>query len=150
VAKTFVGLERLKYRFKLKPLIKKGKSHSVYALLDPRDGTVRYIGASRNPARRLAEHCVGEQKNSAMRSWVQGLLTVGELPVMVILSRVSAREVAALEIHWIRRARNVGLILNRTKGGDCLPPDTSPKRRRPKRLRGVIDQFGLYKRNQQF
>ena len=46
-------------------------SYQIYALIDPRDSTVRYVGMSRNAQRRLFQHLLGDSRMIISRlNWV--------------------------------------------------------------------------------
>ncbi len=91
----------------------------IYALADPLDGSVRYIGKSVRPNERLTNHC--NEKNRCHRTnWIQSLLRSGRRPVMGILDRISPGEDwQSTERAWIRYGRESGLdLVNETDGGD--------------------------------
>lgn len=70
---------------------------SVYSLCDPRTGRVRYVGMSRYPVRRRAQH-IRDAHSERLRTWVSELRTAGFYPSMRILGRGTERQ-------WIRRLR---------------------------------------------
>jgi hypothetical protein len=102
----------------------------VYALKDPRDGAVRYVGTTRNPKERLRGH-LDEQSDSRKAAWIADLRTCGLTAEMCILeSGDGARnEQARCERHWIEHYRTTqpgepseGLF-NRSRGGETgFPP----------------------------
>lgn len=63
---------------------KKTAVHYVYALIDPRDERVRYIGCSIDPYKRLVSHLYsGDLFN--VREWSRELRPLGLIPRIVIL-----------------------------------------------------------------
>jgi hypothetical protein len=90
---------------------------SIYALLDPRTTTVRYVGVARHPRRRLWRHIDDARKGGATHCnrWVAGLLHHGVEPQMIILESDVPRE---REVFWISHYRAQGADLtNLTDGG---------------------------------
>lgn len=82
---------------------------SVYALVDPRDETVHYIGVSKNPARRFVEHLHPRQRNKAKQEWIQELLASQILPKLAILEDVSADcNIYERECYWTLYYANNG------------------------------------------
>ena len=56
----------------------------VYALKDPRDGTVRYVGTTHDLKHRLQGH-QAERSDSRKSAWIAGLRTLNLSPEMCIL-----------------------------------------------------------------
>jgi predicted GIY-YIG superfamily endonuclease/DNA-binding Xre family transcriptional regulator len=88
----------------------------VYALSDPRDGAMRYVGKSSNPARRLAAHC-SPTAAAPVRAWV---LEMASVPRLEILATVTTEtEALMLEQGWIAKLRASGAkLLNGSLGGE--------------------------------
>jgi hypothetical protein len=84
----------------------------VYLLIDPRDGRVRYVGETQNPAFRLERHRRGE----VMRTWAwsDALKMAGVRPIMRIVAECTDRAASrALEKRWIEESREKhGRLLN--------------------------------------
>jgi len=98
---------------------------SVYALTDPRDGVIRYVGYSKNPVHRYRGH-IKEAKNFTGEHrthkicWIQLLLRKGLEPQLVIL-QVDVSDPATAEMQWIYKLRRRGCNLtNSTDGGDGI------------------------------
>lgn len=95
----------------------------VYALIDPRNGAVRYIGKSHRTAhRRLMRHlspCY-LTGNTHKERWLRILLKLNLRPIVRVLENCSSpKELNAAEIRHIARMRSLGAKLtNATKGGD--------------------------------
>ncbi|MDE3230491.1 MAG: GIY-YIG nuclease family protein [Chloroflexota bacterium] len=67
------------------------RTHYIYSLLDPRDGTARYIGRTCDPKRRLSQHCAPERlAQSAKADWVRELRDLGLRPRLRILETIAA------------------------------------------------------------
>jgi hypothetical protein len=55
----------------------------IYALIDPRDNEVRYVGRTEDPENRLEEHI--SQHRDGMREWVEELADIDLAPRLRIL-----------------------------------------------------------------
>lgn len=73
----------------------------IYALLDPRDKSIRYVGKTRDPECRLSNHYCDRTASAARVAWMDDLKAAGELPYMVILATASKYEASAVEAAWI-------------------------------------------------
>ena len=109
----------------------------VYALLDPRDGAIRYVGRTKRTLRcRLKEH-LGPRGKALRRhctKWVLQLQHLGLQPRIVLLQTyVDAESMLNGESRWIRRLRQRGFHLtNHTDGGDGIIGYTHTKKAREK------------------
>jgi DNA-binding XRE family transcriptional regulator len=65
--------------------------YQIYALLDPRDSTIRYVGMSRNAQRRLFQHLLGDSRNEEKNGWIRELLDGGFYPTLYILEEVESQ-----------------------------------------------------------
>src|SRR5260370_18737051 len=74
----------------------KERGYTIYALIDPRDSSIRYIGITDNPDQRLKEHLRGRGGNPPKRNWVYELRQLGLVPIMQPLETVLSLP-AALE-----------------------------------------------------
>ena len=77
----------------------------VYHLVDPSTRTVRYIGTTTNPKRRISGH-IAEAKlrqNTEKKAWIHYLLGTGSRPVLAVVQSVEteaeAREIESRECH---------------------------------------------------
>lgn len=81
----------------------------VYALRDPRNGLVRYVGSTRNISARFVQHrCSSERTAGARRKWVLDLRSAGFEPELVVLERHATYDKTALvdaEAAWIQAYR---------------------------------------------
>jgi hypothetical protein len=84
----------------------------VYFLIDPRDGRVRYVGETSNPAGRLERHRRGE----VMRTWAWSIALKKACvrPIMRIVAECTSRaESRELEKRWMKEASEKnGRLLN--------------------------------------
>lgn len=62
---------------------------AIYLLVDPRDGRVRYVGQTRDPATRLAKH--KEDVWGGRRDWLLDMRSNGIAPRMVTIGAVPER-----------------------------------------------------------
>lgn len=97
---------------------------SIYALVDPRNNEVRYVGKAKNPKLRYASHkCV--TGNSYRANWIRSMQQCGHNPEMVILEE--AVDWVESELFWIDYLRSLGARLtNLSKGGESGPVGWSP------------------------
>ncbi len=84
----------------------------IYQLADPHDGTIRYIGYSRDAQQRYRQHLSCKEGNYAKNTWIRELKAQGMKPVLSILGReeyeILARE---RETYWIYRYAKQGMPL---------------------------------------
>ena len=59
----------------------------IYALIDPTDRKIRYIGKSKNPKTRYNQHIKESQQrqNTKKKQWIKTLLNAGQRPELHIL-----------------------------------------------------------------
>lgn len=90
----------------------------IYALVDPRTQSIRYIGKANEPAIRLRHH-LKERYKSRKCSWVQSLAKQGLAPQLLIIECVHVSQWQERERYWIAfyRAQD-DQLLNDTDGGD--------------------------------
>lgn len=110
----------------------------IYALRDPRDGRICYIGKTENPERRLRQHhdCAGRR----MLRLIQELAVFGLSLQMQILQRCSGEDWALWERYWIDLGFRLGVnLLNLMPGGQNPPRQTGNawlgRRHNPETLR---------------
>jgi hypothetical protein len=111
-------------------VISRGLGWRVYALTDPRDGLVHYIGFCREFSKRPWNHwadCLRPHASGAKRlEWLRDLRASGAGPYTVkVLERSGSREAAAeMETKWIIHGREAGwpLANMRDRGGLGTPP----------------------------
>jgi hypothetical protein len=94
----------------------------IYALIDKRDGRVRYVGKTDRPVNdRLAFH-LRNPTNRAMAEWFRSLAAEGRKPAIRVLERVSRAEWEDAERGWIQWFRDRGDLLNVDPGGVWRSP----------------------------
>jgi predicted GIY-YIG superfamily endonuclease len=93
---------------------------AVYVLKDE-DGNIRYVGISKQPARRLKGHIREARSNSTRKSkWISALISKGFSPVMEVVEWTEDWDQA--ERRWVATAREWGCsLLNATDGGLSVP-----------------------------
>lgn len=94
---------------------------SIYALLDPRNQSVRYIGKTiENLERRLKGHIDDCSKYRSHRAnWIKLLRSLGKKPIIFLLEEVPEEFWRDAERFWIKHFRSIGAKLtNETDGGD--------------------------------
>lgn len=112
------------------------KPRYIYALIDPRYGDVRYIGASTEPwsraylpyvDKRPWQSHVAQATNGGKTHkdyWIRGLTVDGFSPTLVILEwgTWTIEECATREIWWISFYLGIGAkLLNKSGGGEQTP-----------------------------
>lgn len=101
---------------------------TIYALVDPRDDRVRYVGKTKDPSRRLRAHKYN-LSNPGLRRWYADLVRIGLSPVMRVLRLVEDRDWQSAEIAEIARYVHMGLF-NICRGGSnrwaTLPKGVTP------------------------
>lgn len=111
----------------------------VYALHDPRDWSVRYIGKSTSSLQRPRAHVTRSAFERTHKArWIQSILREGLEPGVSILQRCErAADLSEAERHWIAHYRSNGTRLtNATDGGNgCLGRVSSPETRAKKRAK---------------
>lgn len=69
------------------------KMNYIYVLIDPRNEFVRYVGKTKNPNRRLAQHIYESNKIKCHKNnWLKQLLEAGVKPEMVIVESLQSTE----------------------------------------------------------
>lgn len=97
-------------------------SVSIYALIDPRTGLVRYVGKSKNVDLRVRYgHLGAELKNARLHktNWLRQLAELQLQPIVQILEVTDESSWQERERYWIAHYRSIGASLtNMTEGGD--------------------------------
>ena len=103
----------------LPPHAVKGKVYSIYALVDPRDFSVHYVGQTTDVYRRFEQHLACHDGNAAKDAWIRELESEQIIPVMKTLEQVSDLKTAKQrEAHWIHQYRHIRMPLaNQVKTG---------------------------------
>jgi len=92
----------------------------IYALKDPRDNKIRYIGKANDPHERYSNHinkC--RDKNTHKRNWINNLRNEKLRPILEILEEVPIEEWKEFEKMYIKTYSDEGCdLMNYTEGGD--------------------------------
>lgn len=84
----------------------------IYCLKDPRDYSVKYIGKSKKPNKRLKEHISESKRRKTKKErWINKLLKLGLEPVMEILKEINAGEYVLWEPFFIKKFKQEGFKL---------------------------------------
>lgn len=84
------------------------KTHYIYGLVDPGKNEVRYVGRTKDPAKRLRDHC-NRKCGWVMWQWVVSIRP--EKPRMIILEECSEEQAEDREHFWINVYKAVGANL---------------------------------------
>lgn len=97
----------------------------IYALCDPRNTAIRYIGKSIKPKQRYKSHLIPSnlKKNNHKNNWIKELLSLNLKPELDILEAVYSSEECTWEERekkWIALFRSIGgpKLTNHTDGGE--------------------------------
>jgi hypothetical protein len=93
--------------------------YSIYALVDPRDLHIRYIGQTCDPRARQYKHMcpTSSSASRAVKAWIKELHSIGLAPQLVVFQEVDTRaEALRVENHWIRQFLAEGAALLNTVG----------------------------------
>lgn len=83
----------------------------VYALIDPRDNAIRYVGQTFMLLTRVMDHMAEARSkgvNPAKTAWLNELAQSKLLPRMEVLEETTEAEINAREVHWIRHFKKQG------------------------------------------
>lgn len=118
----------------------------IYALVDPRDDRVRYVGKSIDPENRLLRHMRSAEKNRNpyFKGWIRQLVAVGLRPRIRRILGVPAHQTAdEWERHWIAAFRWAGEKLTNihdggTGWGEGMPRSTETRAKISAALKGHV------------
>lgn len=98
------------------------KTVSIYALVDPRDGCVRYIGKAADPEARYRKHLCPYylRADTYKNKWIKSLLSQGLTPTLKIIEEVPEDQWERREQYWVAFYRG-DMLTNGTPGGDGGP-----------------------------
>lgn len=80
----------------------------IYALVDPRYDTVRYIGRTTNLAQRYHAHMNFCDYVDGKYEWACELRSLGMTFLMYVIEEATSVEAGSAEIRWIRHFREKG------------------------------------------
>lgn len=98
----------------------KNREWVIYALVDPRNSQVRYVGFTVDLKQRLRDHCKKSEldRNYYKCRWIKALKELGFSPVMIVLEKGIGDSWQRAEKKWIKHYRDLGAKLtNKTDGG---------------------------------
>lgn len=97
----------------------------IYALIDPRNQQIKYIGKANNPKLRFNGHLRECLKTETLKNnWIKSLLNKGLKPIVEIIDEVLESEWQFWERHYISLYKSWGFKLKndpKCPGGDCGP-----------------------------
>jgi hypothetical protein len=113
----------------------RGRGACVYVLFDPRSLAPRYVGKCTGyPNSRLRGHLREAASGARVThklSWLRSLRVAGREPILLVVERPPADELASAERRWIADLRRRGAALtNGTDGGEGMPNPSEETRRR--------------------
>lgn len=95
--------------------------HAIYALIDPKDNSIHYIGMSRNATKRYRQHVACSGTNLLKNMWVTDLLREGMRPVLTIIETVDGIQTARnRETFWINHYLAQGAPLTNWNQNEAL------------------------------
>lgn len=94
------------------------KTWIIYALVDPRDDTIRYVGRSIRAKGRLQQHLQEVSVNKKKEKWLRELKKLGMAPRMEILESLECKAADAekREVQWIQHLLSQGVPLTNIRG----------------------------------
>jgi hypothetical protein len=101
---------------------------SIYALVDPFDSGVRYVGQTSSHLETRLDRHLACPTNPMMRQWFSELATDGFRPRIVELEQVREFEWEDAERGWICWFRQRGELINVDPGGEYRTPDGRPRK----------------------
>lgn len=94
------------------------KAISIYGLVDPRTGQLRYVGKANDLASRLKSHLRdAKRRDTPVYRWIRKLLTQGVGPSIRLLEECTG-DWREAERRIIAEYREAGTLLNVADGGD--------------------------------
>lgn len=105
-----------------------GRPATIYGLIDPRDGQLRYVGKTvRSLKDRIREHKHDPTRNHRT-NWLKSVYSYGAAPEIVVLEVTTQDEGSAAEIWWIAYMKFIGCkLVNATLGGEGVIPTTDTR-----------------------
>jgi hypothetical protein len=95
------------------------KTTFIYALRDPRDGEIRYVGKSNDPSLRLHNHISSAvHPRTPVNQWVAEITAAGLLPTVEVLEEIEWEMWPEAERRWI--AQYSEQLRNVMPGGGSL------------------------------
>lgn len=94
--------------------------YKIYKLIDPVDGSVRYVGLTMNSLNQRLKSHRNEKSKSHKSAWIESLKSKGNTPVIELIEEVYSYEQACdREIFWIDKLKQEGhKLTNHATGGN--------------------------------
>jgi hypothetical protein len=109
---------------------------TIYCLIDPRSGEIRYVGKADEPQRRLRRH-LRDKRDCHRTAWIRSLAVAGVQPAVVPLEHVAKSDWQTAERRWIQFMRANGAdLVNGTDGGDGGRMRPEARAKQAARMRG--------------
>lgn len=104
----------------------------VYALVDPRDGRVMYVGRSVDIPKRFKQHvnCRWD-RNRKKAAWIAELKKLGLSPDLEIIAKCNPMEAGEIEVRMIAIYRRMGQCELNLDGGTRFIAPSKPKKPEP-------------------
>lgn len=91
----------------------------IYALVDPRDNEIRYVGKTIDLYKRILAHLTSTKDTKThKKAWISGLQKEGLVPLVMLLSIVPKHLGGIYEKIWIKILKRKFKLTNITKAGD--------------------------------
>ncbi len=95
------------------PVNSNNRAYQIYALIDPRDNLVHYVGISVNVQTRFIMHLGGNSVSRQERHWIADLKREGMSPTLRIIETVEASDnshalACERELYWINEMLRLG------------------------------------------
>lgn len=111
-------------------------TYVVYAIVDPRDHSIFYIGETGNFKRRRLKHLEGNDQLSGLL--IQHIQHIGLMPYFVILENCPSEEAALMsEMFWIETMKARGSKLSNSQAFNGYADRAQEKHARTKALEGM-------------
>lgn len=120
----------------------------IYALIDPRDEKIKYVGKSNNPKKRLPGH-YHAYKPTIKYYWLHKLRRLGLKPELIILDEIDINDWQFWETYWYWQVKSWGYELKNSdlpgKGGFFLSVEQRKNINRPTKGKKLVDCYGKEK-----
>ena len=116
----------------------------IYALLDPRDNEVRYIGKTINPTKRLSEHLADSKREYNYRSmWIKSLVRENLKPLIKFLKICPLSDFVKYETEYIKLYKNDKLTNSDETGQGTVGRRQEIIDKVSKRMGRIVYQYDL-------
>ncbi len=96
-------------------MIDHAKPKYIYGLVDPRDLSVRYIGATVNPKTRYGSHLTDKFGSKKKREWIAELKLKDLKPTLKVFEKVTSGAYDEAEAKWIQYFKHKGFTLTNSE-----------------------------------